>query len=113
MVCKISHSRYDGEAFRICHWPFFQVLIRIASILGLISAIWAMCVRKKLAGDSNGKVVMAAISVIASLVGFWFFISHWPGATIILIVALGVLVPVPPSGGLAPKTVRTLNNVVL
>ncbi len=53
-----------------------------------------MFLRKKIAGESNGKVVMAAISVIVSLVGLWFFLSHWPGATIILIVALGVLVPV-------------------
>lgn len=53
-----------------------------------------MCVWKKLAGASNGKVLMAAISAIVALVGVWFFVSHWPGATIILIVGLGVLVPV-------------------
>lgn len=53
-----------------------------------------MCVRKKLAGASNGKVLMAAISAIVALVGVWFFVSHWPVATIILIVGLGVLVPV-------------------
>ncbi len=95
IVCAIAVAVLSiSLLFRICHWPFFQVLIRIASILGLISAIWAMCLRKKLAGASNGKVVMAAISVIVALVGLWFFISHWPGATIILIIGLGILVPV-------------------
>ena len=67
------------------------VLARYA--LGVVAALWAICGLKQFEKAGKTAVVVAAMAALLFFVGMFFHMMHLPGASIMLIVSMGVLIP--------------------
>ena len=82
-----------GVLFRICDWPGGHVIAEAGELLGVVAALWAICGLKQFEKAGKTAVVVAAVAALLFFVGMFFHMMHLPGASIMLIVSMGVLIP--------------------
>ena len=77
--------------FKVLHWPGGNIMSFAAAVLGVIAVVWMACTQNIL---GKGVSIFNAIVLVLTIVGLWFKVAHWPGANILLLACLAVLLPV-------------------
>ena len=79
--------------FRVQHWPGGNVLALIAFVLTMINAGWAGAFFHKNETFSKAFSIFLGIAVGFIVWGLVFRFLHWPGATPMLVLSLGLMIP--------------------
>lgn len=79
--------------FKVSHWPYGDVLALISFVLTLIGAGWAGAFFHKGETFSKAFSIFLGVAIAFVLWGLIFKLNHWPGATPMLLLSLGLMIP--------------------
>ena len=80
--------------FKASHYPLADILVIISFVLTLVGAGWTGAFFHKKECFSKAFSAFACFTVVLVAWAFLFKLNHWNGTAILLLAALGVLVPV-------------------
>ena len=79
-----------GIFFKFMHYPGASVLVLLGSFAGTLFFLLSLTYKEDTEGSPCATVAeyLLSLSMIASMLAFLFMTQHWPGAHVMLIVAL-------------------------
>lgn len=84
-----------GTFFKIMHWPGANIMFVLGMFLMAILFLPLFFILKhKNSAEENRNIILSisgAVIGILTTVGIWFKMLHWPGATVILLSAISLL----------------------
>ena len=83
-----------GLLFKVAHYPGADILCIISFILTLVGAGWTGAFFHKKECFSKAFSAFACFAIVCLAWALLFKLGNWPGAGLMVLISLGVLIPI-------------------